>query len=68
MTKFKTGDRVRHASRREVGTVTSLPNGDVQVDFDNPTPKGRKSVGIYDANWFRIYPNGLVALDAEERP
>lgn len=67
MTEFKTGDRVRHMSRGEAGTVTVRPNGDVQVDFDNPTPKGHKSVGIYDANWFRVYPGGLVAMNAEER-
>lgn len=60
MSKFKTGDRVRHVSRGETGTVTILENGNVQVDFDLPTPKGNKSVGEYDPQWFRIYPNGLV--------
>jgi hypothetical protein len=59
---FKTGDRVRHVSRDELGTVTILENGDVQVRFDKPTPKGRPSLGVYDAIWFRTYPNGLVAL------
>lgn len=57
---FKTGDRVRHVSRDEVGTVTVLENGDVKVKFDKPTPMGRASVGVYDTIWFQIYPNGLV--------
>lgn len=59
MVGFKTGDRVRHVSRDEVGTVTVLENGDVKVLFDKPTPKGRTSIGIYDKIWFGIYPNGL---------
>jgi hypothetical protein len=62
MMEYQPGDRVKHLSRDEIGTVSILPNGDIQVDFDNPTPKGRKSVGIYDANWFRLYPNALVKL------
>lgn len=60
MIEFKTGDRVRHVSRDEIGTVTMLENGNVKVNFDNPAPNGRKSIGEYDANWFRIYPNGLI--------
>ena len=65
---FKDGDRVRHVSRNEVGTVKVLGNGNVQVTFDNPTPRGNKSVGEYDADWFRIYPNGLVLQSEAERP
>jgi hypothetical protein len=59
MIGFKTGDRVRHVSRDENGTVTILENGDVHVRFDKPTPKGRASVGVYDRLWFEIHPNGL---------
>lgn len=62
-TDFKTGDRVRHVSRDEVGTVTILPTGNVQVEFDKRTLRGNKSVGIYDPNWFRVYPNGLVRTE-----
>lgn len=57
---FKNGDRVRHISRDEVGTVKITEEGHVMVTFDNPTPRGTKSVGIYDYNWFEIYPNGLA--------
>lgn len=60
MTDFKTGDRVRHVSRDEKGTVTILDNGDVKVRFDKPTPSGRASIGVYDELWFRLNPNGLV--------
>lgn len=57
---FKVGDRVRHVSRGERGTVTIVANGRCQVEFDNPTPCGNRSVGEYDANWFLTYPAGLV--------
>jgi hypothetical protein len=62
MSNFKTGDRVRHVSRNEVGSVTILKNGNVQVEFDKPAPSGRKSIGEYDPQWFRIYPNGLTLV------
>lgn len=57
---FKTGDRVRHVGRAEIGTVTAGESMYVQVQFDNPTPAGKVSVGTYDRAWFRIHPNGLV--------
>lgn len=57
---LKNGDRVRHLSRDEVGTVKITNEGHVMVTFDNLTTRGNKSVGIYDANWFEVYPNGLV--------
>lgn len=57
---FKTNDRVRHVSRDEVGTVIVLSNGDIRVEFDKRTPRGNRSVGVYDPNWFRVYPNGLI--------
>lgn len=63
MTNFKTGDRVRHVGGGKIGTVTILPDGNVQVVFDEPSTRGRRSVGIYDPNWFRVYPNGLVPTD-----
>lgn len=56
---FKDGDRVRHTSRGELGTVKITNEGHVMVTFDNSTPLGHKSVGIYDYNWFEIYPNAL---------
>jgi hypothetical protein len=58
---FKVGDRVRHTGRQESGTVTSTENGCVIVEFDIPTPRGNKSVGNYDAVWFRTHPNMLNA-------
>lgn len=58
---FKDGDRVRHSSRGELGTVTIL-SGAVQVRYDKPTPKGIPSVGMYDEKWFELYPNGLVLV------
>jgi hypothetical protein len=66
---FKVGDRVAHSSRQENGTVTAIENGCVVVEFDRPAPKGQKSVGKYDAAWFRMYPRGLIAAanDGEER-
>jgi len=56
---FKDGDRVRHRSRDELGTVKITGEGHVMVTFDKPTPSGKKSVGIFDRNWFEVYPNGL---------
>jgi hypothetical protein len=57
---FKTGDRVLHVNRNEQGSVTVLEDGSVQVEFDNPTPGGRRSVGVYDTNWFKQHPNMLL--------
>jgi hypothetical protein len=60
MTEFKTGDRVRHTLRDELGTVEIVEDGVIKVTFDNPTPKGRPSIGMYDEAWFRICPKYLV--------
>ncbi len=35
----------------------------MRVTFDNPTPRGRKSIGVYDSVWFKTHPNGLTKLD-----
>jgi hypothetical protein len=66
---FKVGDRVTHTGRQECGTVTGVEDGCVVVEFDNPTSRGYKSIGKYDAAWFRMYPRGLLAAasDGEER-
>lgn len=56
---FKSGDRVRHVGRDEMGVVKILRNGDVRVEFDKPSPSGNPSIGVYDANWFSTYPNGI---------
>lgn len=68
LSDLKTGYRVRHVSRDECGTVTILPNGNAQVIFDNPTPGGRVSIGEYDENWFKIYPNGLELVEGKDDP
>jgi hypothetical protein len=56
---FKDGDRVRHVNRDEWGTVKIDGKGHVVVTFDKPNSRGHKSVVIFDANWFKVYPNGL---------
>lgn len=58
---FKTGDRVKHISRDQVGTVTILENGDVSVQFD-----GSKFPGIYDVGWFESHPGWLIRATATE--
>ena len=55
---FKPGDRVRHVSRDELGTVERVDDR-VHVRFDNPTPRGTVSRGEYDELWFSKYPSGL---------
>jgi hypothetical protein len=60
---FKAGDRVCHIGRKEDGTVLPFDTaGVVRVLFDNPTPRGHKSIGEFDEAWFRIYPGLLVSL------
>lgn len=60
---FKAGDRVRHIGRNEAGTVLPFETaGVVRVEFDNPTPRGSKSIGEFDEAWFRIHPGWLVSL------
>lgn len=60
---FKDGHRVRHVNRDEIGTVKITGEGHVAVTFDKPTPRGHKSVGVFDYNWFKIYPNGLQRIE-----
>lgn len=67
MSKFQTGDRVRHNSRGEDGTVTMLANGNVLVTFDKLTPRGTVSQGEYDDVWFNVYPNGLSLVPNGDR-
>jgi len=64
---FKAGDRVRHSGRRECGTVLeSNTTGVVRVEFDNPTPRGGKSVGEFDEAWFKTHPGWLMSIDVPE--
>ena len=58
--EFKVGDRVYHTDRQDFGAVTSLENATVQVTFDNPTPRGNRSIGEFDEVWFRSHPNWLL--------
>ena len=62
MREFKTGDRVRHTLRDEFGTVEIIEGGVTKVIFDNPTPKGRQSIGLYDRAWFIACPDYLVPV------
>lgn len=61
--KFNVGDRVHHIGRRENGTVTGT--GDrIVVEFDNPTPRGNKSIGVFDDLWFRSHDGWLQPVAA----
>jgi len=51
---FKVGDEVRHMSGRK-GRVTEIDKAGVRVDFGEPGLRG-----IYDNNWFRMYPSGMI--------
>lgn len=60
---FRAGDRVHHVGRRENGTV--LPSDTtsvVLVEFDNPTPRGNKSIGEFDEVWFNTHPGWLQLI------
>lgn len=60
---FKAGDRVHHIGRKEDGTILPFDTtGVVRVEFDNPTPRGNKSIGEFDENWFRTHTNWLLSL------
>lgn len=60
---FKAGDRVHHIGRKEDGTVLPFTTtGVVRVEFDNPAPSGRPSVGEFDEGWFRAHPNWLTSI------
>lgn len=62
---FREGDRVHHGGRTEDGTVTSVANGVVTVEFDIRTSRGNISVGAYDELWFQLNQNLLIRLPAE---
>lgn len=68
MMNFNVGDRVRHCGRDELGTVTAVDADGVHVTYDNPTPKGKPSRGLYDERWFELLPGMLVRADSGERP
>jgi hypothetical protein len=60
---FKAGDRVHHIGRRENGTVLPFITPEVvRVEFDNPAPSGRPSIGEFDELWFRTHPNWLTSI------
>jgi hypothetical protein len=61
---FKPGDRVRHASWGEVGTVEKVDDR-VHVRFDKPASRGAVTRGEYDELWFSIHPYGLQILARE---
>jgi hypothetical protein len=52
------GDRVRHLGRVEydsgLGIVETVSEKYVHILFDDPSPSGRESRGIFDANWFKV--------------
>lgn len=59
MMGFRVGDRVHHIGRAENGTVVSLANDTVHVEFDQPTPRGNKSIGEFDEVWFNTHKGWL---------
>jgi hypothetical protein len=61
---FKPGDRVRHVSRDELGTVERVDDY-VHVRFDKPTPRGAASRGEYDELWFSKFPRGLQLVECD---
>ena len=63
---FKVGDRVKHISRNETGTVTSIDNGEVVVEFDGRTPAGNVSIGRFDKRWLESHHGWLVAAASQE--
>lgn len=66
LSDFGMGDRVKHLSRNEEGCVNAIEDDGVHVLFDNPTPRGNKSVGIFDHDWFRAHPEILVNLSVKQ--
>jgi len=60
---FKSGDRVHHSGRDEAGTVLEfVAAGVVRVQFDNPAPSGKPSIGEFDEVWFRNHPGWLTLI------
>ena len=58
---FAAGDRVEHRTMGP-GTVQRREKGDVHVVYDRIQRNGEHAVGIYDTNWFNIYPGMLGKL------
>lgn len=54
--KFCEGDLVRH-SGRGAGVIDCIVDGRIRVRFDDG-----KSLGEYDRNWFRMYPQMLTRI------
>jgi hypothetical protein len=66
---FQAGDRVRHVGRQEDGAVLPFDTaGVVKVEFDDPTPRGNRSIGEYDETWFRIHPHLLQFVSRPTEP
>lgn len=64
---FSVGDRVYHSGRQDFGNVTSIENEVVKVEFENPTPRGNRSIGEFDEVWFRTHPGWLKRASEELR-
>jgi hypothetical protein len=62
---FALHDRVKHLSL-DLGTVTDHDGREITVTFDRVTPKGHPVIGIYDDNWFRIWPGTLSRVPSQE--
>lgn len=64
---LKIGERVYHTGRSESGTVISLADEAVHVEFDNLTSRGNKSVGVFDKGWFKTHDGWLRPVPATSR-
>jgi hypothetical protein len=62
--KIKFADRVKHIGRDEEGKVVSIKNDGLHVEFEQKTPRGNASIGIFDEVWFRMHPDLLVNLSS----
>jgi hypothetical protein len=58
--RLQAHDRVRHVGMNELGTVDGVTDDSVHVTYDRIGKGGRHWEGLYDANWFRLHPTGLV--------
>lgn len=67
---FRVGDRVRHTSstgNMGLGTVTSIADGDVVVQFDQRPGQLHAATGIYGEHWFRT-ANAKLTLQPRATP
>lgn len=61
---MRIGDRVFHRGMGEYGTVDNISRDGISVKYDRKSEKtGENWCGLYDSNWFRLYPDGLVLTD-----